>query len=578
MFPLKVRVLNKLAYPVQNQTLFARIVSWTPSSPDYDFCNYALENNGTLEGIRFAEICTFELQGHQVVSDTDGIATFVDLRFSRGVPSMVILEVFVEDCREYLQGTCTAPIFRNVSLGIQLLAGPAILKSLNSAPTSLHTDTPLSHGSHPPLAKLTDSYGIPRAAVPIVAFSVSNASQFGARVRGEMLLGPANFVVFGTHPSRSGDSNKISILSGAVVLTDSNGIADFSSMRVVASNSRSQVIGFYALGMFDLWNLVDQTPEGKLMVHEFTLVEPEEDPVSGKFNSKFNSLRAVPRRATLDDTAWETRGISFEGQVMDDVSVQVGVPSDGPLSLNIIARPGKRVIAEAIPHYAPSQEREVVALVGEELGRAAMMATRRWRTFKTLINAVSEPADGRGIARFTDMRFSREGVAGVYRLRMFVNGIEDPQEFIWEVKSSIAKVLVTTPAEVQKLEGLHSEYGCISEGPKGCGAMGLVPLPGLCKAQDDTIAAMKALSEIPLAQQSDLDRAIGALGTSLETDRQLPCRDAVALTEQAAGSFLIQILDGRGIPLVCAFSSSVPGRYVGSRIAMHTDLVSNSDA
>lgn len=79
-------------------------------------------------------------------------------------------------------------------------------------------------------------------------------------------------------------------------------------------------------------------------------------------------------------------------------------------------------------------------------------------------------------------------------------------------------------------------------------------LAGLCKTQDDAIVAMKALNDIPLAQQSDLDRAIGALGTSLETDRQAPCRVAAALTERAAGSFMVRVLDAQGNPLVfCMF-------------------------
>lgn len=44
-------------------------------------------------------------------------------------------------------------------------------------------------------------------------------------------------------------------------------------------------------------------------------------------------------------------------------------------------------------------------------------------------------------------------------MRVPVSCHQDPHEFIWEVKSSIAKVELNTSAEVQALEGLQSNYG-----------------------------------------------------------------------------------------------------------------------
>lgn len=235
MFPLKARVLNKLAYPIRNHTLTVRIESWTASSPDYDFCNHILTNNATLEGVRYAEICTFELEGQQVVTDADGIATFFELRFTRGVSGLVILEISLEACGGYLAGACSDPIVRNVSLGVQLLSGATNLKSLTSAPISLLTDTLLSSENRP-LALVTDSSGAPRSGVSVVAFSASNISQFGARIHGELLRKPSDFVLYGTHPSRPGDAPKIAVLRGAVSVTDSRGVADFASLRVIAAN------------------------------------------------------------------------------------------------------------------------------------------------------------------------------------------------------------------------------------------------------------------------------------------------------------------------------------------------------
>eukprot|EP00961_Rhodomonas_salina_P058699 788516-Rhodomonas_salina.5 len=40
-------------------------------------------------------------------------------------------------------------------------------------------------------------------------------------------------------------------------------------------------------------------------------------------------------------------------------------------------RPGKRVVAEAVPHYSAVQEKEVMALVGRDVGEKAMLHTRR---------------------------------------------------------------------------------------------------------------------------------------------------------------------------------------------------------
>eukprot|EP00961_Rhodomonas_salina_P058700 788516-Rhodomonas_salina.6 len=47
----------------------------------------------------------------------------------------------------------------------------------------------------------------------------------------------------------------------------------------------------------------------------------------------------------------------------------------------------------------------------------------------------------------------------ILTMRVPVSCHQDPHEFIWEVKSSIAKVELNTSAEVQALEGLQSNYG-----------------------------------------------------------------------------------------------------------------------
>ena len=67
------------------------------------------------------------------------------------------------------------------------------------------------------------------------------------------------------------------------------------------------------------------------------------------------------------------------------------------------------------------------------------------------------------------MSFSRAGIPGIYRIRFFVSGVEDPALFLWEVATSVKGMALNVSADVQRAEAAQSKYGCIKEdGVLGC--------------------------------------------------------------------------------------------------------------
>ena len=67
------------------------------------------------------------------------------------------------------------------------------------------------------------------------------------------------------------------------------------------------------------------------------------------------------------------------------------------------------------------------------------------------------------------MSFSRAGVPGIYRIRFFISGVEDPALFLWEVATSVKGMALNVSADIQRAEAAQSKYGCIKEdGVLGC--------------------------------------------------------------------------------------------------------------
>ena len=579
--PLKVLVSNKAGYPIVNISLTAAVKNTAPSA-DYEWC--MLHRAGTLEAQTVQEICGLELKGATARTDVDGVATFNALLVNRGVPGTLRLRIALDWCED---GKCSSRAAELQEKGLQdafrvqiesytdliVQPSPTNLRAVNTAPAWIYIGEPMgSSASAEPQARVTDALGRPVAGVPVVAFTPHDLSLFFRQSRPRL-------VSFGADRELAGrDVPRLGVLTDATATTDSDGVARFDKLTLTATSSRSFVLAFYAGGNFDLWNEVlasvgppaaAQSPSSacadrnhahasrraQLLVREVTVLDTE-DTTRGQSGPSLHPIRAVPPDAAKE-RAWETRGRSMEGQIMGTVAVTVGYPVETPTNIRVNPVAGKRVLAVASPYYSKEQEEEAVVSVGAELAAKAMLESRRWRSFKHLVRAVSSPSDMNGVAVFTDMAFTARGAAGVYRIRFFVSGVEDPAVYLWEVSTSVRSISLNTSVLLQRAEGTQSQYGCIQEdGVLGCVQVGRkMRLPpsafpssdaardqkyedvALCSAQDLRTAWMIQHELIPPQLQDVRSRAIADLAYAQRSDVQLLCRQAPTLSLLAGGQF-----------------------------------------
>jgi hypothetical protein len=452
--PLKALVTNKHGFPVKDLTLTAAVESLTPDDR-FVWC-LARQQNGTLEAEALKDVCEVQLGGVTAKTNPDGVATFSDLHLKRGYPGTVRLRISLDWCEDT---GCGEREFELEQKGLQdekrvqiesftdltVLPTPLNVRAVSTAPKVVQIGVPMSESgaaaAREPAARVLDSDGAPVANATVVAFATANLSAIFAPRDGEAAR--PRLVPVGMDRALSGqDAPKLTILKQAVAVTGADGIARFGRLMVWATTTRSAVIAFYYGGKFDLWNAI--TPargdggHAILLVEEMALVDAE-DTTQGTGGDSLHALRAVPRD-TVKEKPWETRGKSVEGEVMTNVNVRVGFPVQQVASLRVWPVKGKRVVAVAAPYCSAEEEEEIAGSVGNEAARRAMLSSRLWRPFKVLQNAVSAASDDKGVAIFTDMSFSTSGVAGVYRIRFFVSGIEDPSLFLWQVYTSVRRI------------------------------------------------------------------------------------------------------------------------------------------
>eukprot|EP00960_Hanusia_phi_P052809 761666-Hanusia_phi.AAC.3 len=319
--PIKVYVRNNVSYPIIGQTLQARVSSWNPDQ-SFAFCGQSAYVQGTIESIRHAEICQFELKGNSVTTDDDGIGTFTELSFTRAVPGIVVIEIFLQWCAD---ATCKTTVFLNSSVLLSVTKSTHILKSYNSAPDTIISNTRMANqlsDSMVPKVRVVDGSGNPVFNATVVIFSISNFTRYFTRMNSAMIE------IFGTDRALAGDPSKFVVLEDALAVSDQDGIASFDDLKVVAANSKSFVLAFACLGSFEVWNPVSLVsgPAGsasvKMLITEMSLVEQEDRFSLGYLGTSTQyGLRAIPRDVEQDQP-WATRGKSVEGEVMENVFVR----------------------------------------------------------------------------------------------------------------------------------------------------------------------------------------------------------------------------------------------------------------
>ena len=484
-----------------------------------------------------------------MLTNDDGIAVFSQLRIIRGVPGAIKLEFFFLWCSgdDPTRPDCAIPLFRNVTLMVSLLPSVITLRPLRYAGDFILTGESFSNETAP-LVKVSDGAGNPVQNVSVVAFVISNVSAIDVG-RPDYANQSINYIVIGSDPKLASDDPKYAYLTNQVQMTDLNGVASFQNLRVQGANSRSHLLGFYAWGVFAVWNNMEIDPAGNILVHEFTLVEPEDAGELGQGGYTLYPLRAVPRDAGQNDP-WGTRGISVEGEYIGDMSVTIGNPVGSSVSRQLNVREGKRAIAVAVPYSHPSYDEELLQAVGSGLAPQAILNTRRWRQFKVIENAISAPSNAHGVANFTDVRFSIGGAEGLYRIRFFVNGNEDPDLFLWEVQSSLARVEFNASYEVQLAYATQGYLGCVATDPVfGCVGQGYVlypPSKSVCAAQDAEVLAMKLQAYVPIQQQTANMMLQAADGAAYATDPTIPCWPLVVLSQPASGQYVVYLFNARG--------------------------------
>ncbi|CAI2379968.1 unnamed protein product [Moneuplotes crassus] len=228
----RVKVLDSSGRPVTGASVELNVVQVTmdTTDPNAPICDTDYRRNikGSLEYIRFHEVCKIVLSGNIDKTDESGHALFDNLRIERGPEGFYTFE--------YTINLGEGKVVNSERFNSFIRSDIFSMESMNTIPS---TDAQLNIPfSEQPIVRLLDSDGKPLKGRRVVAFSWIDPTFLES-------------VVYQTNsPSHLKFLTLENVISEP---SDENGIARFTSLTVSGSNEILSYIHFYSEGVTTPW-------------------------------------------------------------------------------------------------------------------------------------------------------------------------------------------------------------------------------------------------------------------------------------------------------------------------------------
>ncbi len=489
---LMVIATNKDSLPTVDCQVKVGLVSMEPDA-SFDFCAGIVKGSNLDE--RLGSLCTSRFAGFEENTDVSGIAVFEDFAIISGVPGTYVLDVTVSKVQDYVdefgrEGTGAligartwfqVKVHRNFNMTITPTSHPpqAIEYATVFNGRGTVCSAPADGGKatcaegerkdlRPPSASLHYAGGDHLSNMTAVTFFlIANFS--------EVLW---NYVEFPrtNYPHHTGSVDRMARITwnkGGVQLVDQitgydggtgmsqledgtgwGGTVEFPGFRVLGANNPSLFFAFYCSGVFGVWN--------KNWVYEFsgnkTLGRPP------------GSIQQILEMTML--TRRDVKGLRpGEGEWWIGGQASANIGDDGVavgdqaylLQLEIIDQPtdiveGTKFVLQlnTFGYIYPRSRKKFFFIPGVYIFAEAVpihgVRARNRKDFqsrrKVLLNAVSSPTTEES-SFFQDLAFSEWGDEGVYRIRVYAEGLWYFDSAPITVRTRINLVLLRLPASVQ---------------------------------------------------------------------------------------------------------------------------------
>lgn len=410
--PILVRAINARGFPMAGRDLTLSVERLSLTVSEALLCRQ--RGNDNLHSVMLSLPCDPVTVGAAATTDGDGIARFPDFAVRQGPPGLYTLAVRCEECVT-VTGESLVTEFT-----VSFRSGVSALTVLNSEEgrawnRSFVPGRPLPFQ---PQVLATDDSGLPVAGRVVTAAVVPDTSYINSQ-NNALLDTPSSLAQV--------RQDRVALLDGAVAVTGPDGVARFEELTVSAFSRPSVVIGITCEGAGGLlFNLDDLDPVRQARV----VAEAARDGVTGGLGAAL--LLRVP--------------VAVADEAASDPPPPAALPAD-PFAAAPPAEATEGVPFAAAVRLGADQAGRVVFAVPaayEGRGLSPLFSNVRDPTHKTMLGAVSLPADAAGVARFENLRFSIGGVVGEYLVRFLCQGVAVAEANVTAL-TSVATVEVLVP-------------------------------------------------------------------------------------------------------------------------------------